>query len=110
MTQDATLAHRRTGSGPLRMLLLHGFSDLGACWDPFINRHRDLGGILAVDARGHGRSPLPAGRIGPRQQAADHAATLRNMEIKRPLIVIGQPWERSPRSRWPPTIPTSSRR
>jgi pimeloyl-ACP methyl ester carboxylesterase len=89
MTLDATLAHRRTGAGPLRVLLLHGFSDSAACWDPFINRHRDLGGILAVDAGGHGRSPLPAGRVGPRQQATDHAATLLDMEINRPLIVIG---------------------
>jgi pimeloyl-ACP methyl ester carboxylesterase len=90
MSPVATLlAWRRYGAGPIRVLLLHGFSDSADCWEPFARRHRDLGGMLAVDARGHGRSPLPDGGTGPLRQAADHATVLDQLDVTDPVLVIG---------------------
>jgi pimeloyl-ACP methyl ester carboxylesterase len=70
------------------MALLHGFSDSADCWTPFAARFADAGALLAVDARGHGRSALPAGGAGPRQQADDHAEVLRELGGE-PVVVLG---------------------
>ena len=67
------------GTGPARpggprVVLLHGFTQTGASWRPVAERLRALGPYepVAVDAPGHGGSPLPRG--GVRAAAADLAA------------------------------------
>ncbi len=67
------LAWRRTGPNP-RIVLLHGFTDAGCCWDPWLDAFG--GDVLTVDARGHGDSELPDGPISAAIQAADVAAVL----------------------------------
>jgi pimeloyl-ACP methyl ester carboxylesterase len=74
------------------VVLLHGFSDDADCWIPLLPEFAGLGGlggVLAVDARGHGASPLPAGPVGPAPQAADTAAVLEALRLARPVVLIG---------------------
>ena len=44
---------------PQRVVLLHGFTQNSACWEPFAGLVATLTGmeVVAVDAPGHGRSP-----------------------------------------------------
>ena len=95
------------GSSP-DVVLLHGFSDDADCWIPVLPELAGLGGVLAVDARGHGASPLPAGPVGPAPQASDTAAVLEALRPARPAVLIGHR-RAPPRLRiWPPNVPTWS--
>lgn len=70
------------------LVLLHGFTDDADCWAPLLPDLAAFGGVLAVDARGHGASALPPGPVGPAPQAADVAAVLDPLTT-RPAVVVG---------------------
>jgi len=56
---DATttsLAARSLGSSPYGRVFVHGFAQTGRCMGPFGDLLADSGGLLAVDAPGHGHS------------------------------------------------------
>lgn len=59
------------------VLFLHGFSDSGECWAPIAPFLANRWGLLATDARGHGRSGLPDGPAGPESMAEDAASALK---------------------------------
>ena len=58
------------------LVLMHGFTDSAACWDPIVPALRKRTGVVAVDARGHGESGLPEEPVGPAVQAGDVARVL----------------------------------
>lgn len=70
------------------LVLLHGFSDDADCWAPLLPDLAAFGGVLAVDARGHGASSLPPGPVGSAPQAADVAAVLDPLTT-RPVVLLG---------------------
>ncbi|MFB9678993.1 alpha/beta fold hydrolase [Streptosporangium vulgare] len=74
---------------PPALLLLHGFTDSAACWEPVVPALAGYGCIVATDARGHGDSGLPEGPVGPRQHAADQALVLDDLGVSEPVVVIG---------------------
>jgi len=83
--------HGSTGAPPA-LLLLHGFTDSAACWEPVVPALAGMfpaGGVIATDARGHGGSALPEGPAGPRQHAADQALVLDDLGVTEPVVVIG---------------------
>lgn len=55
----------------VHIVLLHGFSDSGRCWSPWLPFFDRFGEVTAPDARGHGGAPLPAGPFGVAQHVAD---------------------------------------
>ncbi len=71
------------------VVLLHGFSDSAACWQPLIPALARHGGLLTVDARGHGHSGLPEEPVGPGPHAGDVAAVLDELNPPEPTTVIG---------------------
>ncbi|MEU4833514.1 alpha/beta hydrolase, partial [Streptosporangium sp. NPDC023615] len=71
------------------LLLLHGFTDSAACWEPVVPALAGYGGIIATDARGHGGSGLPEGPVGPERHAADQALVLDDLGVTEPVVVIG---------------------
>jgi pimeloyl-ACP methyl ester carboxylesterase len=69
------VAWARTSERP-DVLLLHGFTDAAACWEPVASALADRWGVLATDARGHGESGLPEEPFGRMAHARDAAFVL----------------------------------
>ncbi|MEU8074722.1 alpha/beta hydrolase [Catellatospora citrea] len=85
--RTAHLAWERHGGEP-GLLLLHGFSDSGACWDPVLPALTAHTGAITLDARGHGSSGLPEEPTGTAANAADAALVLDGLGLP-PVVVIG---------------------
>lgn len=85
--RTAHIFWRQYGEDPT-ILLLHGFTDSGACWEPIIPALQPFGGILTLDARGHGESGLPPDPYGAADQAKDAAAVLEDRGL-RDVVVMG---------------------
>jgi lipase len=69
------------------VVLLHGLTDSSACW-PSV-RHRYPGRpVVALDARGHGGTPLPDEPFTVAALAADAAQALRALDLG-PALVVG---------------------
>jgi pimeloyl-ACP methyl ester carboxylesterase len=69
------IAWYRTGQPP-RLLVLHGYTDSAACWEPLLRSSGDRLPALALDARGHGSSGLPERPFDSADMAADAATVL----------------------------------
>ncbi len=77
------------GAGGVPVLALHGVTDSGACWTPVLDAWADQRAVVTVDARGHGRTPLPPdGRLQISRLAADAAAVVRDV-VGRPVVAVG---------------------
>jgi pimeloyl-ACP methyl ester carboxylesterase len=85
--RTAHLSWKRHGGEP-GLLLLHGFSDSGECWNPVLPRLTAVTGAVTLDARGHGESGLPEEPTGTAANAADAALVLDALDAG-PLVVIG---------------------
>lgn len=75
------LHYRVGGSGP-PLLLLHGFTGIGADWAPFIPALARTNMIVAPDLRGHGGSTNPTARFDHREAARDILALLDQLGLK----------------------------
>lgn len=70
------------------VLLLHGVTDSAETWDPVARRLAGDRLVVAVDARGHGRTPLGEGPFTIASLAVDAAAVLRHV-VDGPAFVVG---------------------
>ncbi|WP_372595025.1 alpha/beta fold hydrolase [Actinotalea sp.] len=70
------------------LVALHGWTDDGACWSPSIARWVGGREVLTVDARGHGRTPLPEEPFTIAALAGDVAAVVAEV-LGRPTVVVG---------------------
>ncbi len=77
----------RTGGDKPQVLLLHGLTDTGACWNPVIEALKADYDCIAPDARGHGLSDAPAQGYSPEDHAADAAGLIQALGLKRPVVV-----------------------
>ena len=78
------LHYHRTGGDKPPLVLCHGFSDNALCWTRVA---RDLEGaydVIMVDARGHGQSEAPESGHDYATRAADLAAFIRALGLRRP--------------------------
>ncbi len=83
------VAWDRYGIGPgVPLVALHGWSDSGACWAPSIPAWARGRTVLTVDARGHGRTPLPAEPFTIASLASDAERVIRAV-LGRPAVVVG---------------------
>src|SRR6185437_12680183 len=62
ISNDLRQHYYRTSAGGEKpsLLLLHGFSENGLCWSRVARALEDDYDLILLDARGHGRSDLPA--------------------------------------------------
>ena len=83
------IAFIRWGGGAgVPVLLLHGVTDSAECWGSVV-RHLAVGRpVVAVDARGHGRTPLGDEPFTIGALASDAAEVLRTV-VGRPALVVG---------------------
>lgn len=79
--------YRTGGSGPKRaMLLLHGITDNGLCWQRIAADLADRYDIVMADARGHGASDRVAEDYSVPLLAADAAGVIRGLALERPVV------------------------
>jgi pimeloyl-ACP methyl ester carboxylesterase len=79
------LHHRDTGAGRPVLLLVHGWGGDSRAWTPLrFPGHR----VVAMDLRGHGRSPVPPGGYRPADLAGDLAALIDRLGLA-PVVAVG---------------------
>lgn len=80
--------YRSGGEGP-PVVLLHGITDSGLCWPRVSQSLADRYDIIAVDARGHGKSEKPDdGKAYAREEhAKDVAGLIESLGLDKPAIV-----------------------
>jgi pimeloyl-ACP methyl ester carboxylesterase len=74
--------YETTGQGT-PLLLLHGFTQTGRMWDPFVPALAEHYQVIVPDLRGHGGSTNPSGQFTMRQSARDVFALLDRFGIDR---------------------------
>lgn len=84
-----TLACRQAGSGPVRVVLLHGFPEAAFIWDGVMQALAPAIGCLAPNLRGYAGSSAPTGvdDYRPRALVADVAALLAALGAPIDLLV-----------------------
>lgn len=77
------LAHQLTGPGPgaPTVVLLGSLGSDRSMWDPQVRTLSDQVNVLAVDLRGHGESPVPAGPYTVADLAGDVLALLDTLAL-----------------------------
>ncbi len=84
-----TLAHRRWGLGPPRVLLIHGLGEGGFAWDAFVSHACEGLAGISLDLRGHGDSPWdPLQRYGTCALAADVLRLIDSLDL-RAIVLVG---------------------
>ncbi len=79
----------RTGSasdGKPAMLLLHGITDNGLCWQRVALDLQDRFDIVMTDARGHGKSDRLGGEFSVPLLAEDAAGVIRGLGLDKPVV------------------------
>ncbi|WP_203669446.1 alpha/beta fold hydrolase [Cellulomonas pakistanensis] len=69
-------------------MLLHGLTDSSTCWPTVLPRYAGARPVVALDARGHGGTPLPDEPFTVGALAADAAEALRALDLG-PALVVG---------------------
>lgn len=82
-----TIYYERTGSNKPPVVLVHGLSDSGECWQPVIDILQQEYEIMTWDAPGHGRSDVPrAGYTLDRYLDTLHDLIL-SLNIDKPILI-----------------------
>lgn len=79
--------YHRTGGNGMQVVLAHGLTDNGACWQRLVD---DLGpgyDCIMPDARGHGQSSAPDDGYSFEEQAGDLIALIEALELDRPALI-----------------------
>ncbi|MFM1960766.1 MAG: hypothetical protein RL588_2283 [Pseudomonadota bacterium] len=80
--------HRTGGSGP-PLVLSHGLTDNGLCWNRLAEALASDFDVIMLDARGHGASSPPGARgISPETPARDLAEAIRGLGLSK-VIAMG---------------------
>src|SRR5208282_194052 len=85
-TEGATIHVRVGGQGPA-VVMLHGFGDSGDMWSPLAHDLISDHTVVIPDLRGMGLSSHPKGGYDKRNQAADIAAILDQLDIRQADLV-----------------------
>ena len=81
------------GSSPT-VLLVHGFPDTSAVWDPMVERLADSFHVVRYDVRGAGQSDVPVDRSGYALEllAEDMVAVVAATSPDRPVHLVAHDW------------------
>lgn len=86
-TNGITTFYRRSGGAGPPVVLLHGLTDNGACWTRLARSLEADYDLVMPDARGHGRSTVPASGYSPEERAADVIGLIDALGLDRPVLV-----------------------
>lgn len=77
----------RTGGEKPPVLLLHGVTDNGLCWERVARVLAPDYDVIMPDARGHGLSDAPQADLSTERLAEDAAALLQTLDLQHPHLV-----------------------
>ncbi|MAT99829.1 MAG: hypothetical protein CL608_22030 [Anaerolineaceae bacterium] len=88
VTDDLKIFYHRhiDGGGKTPLLLLHGYTDNGRCWQRAANDLADQYDVIMPDARGHGRTQGAVQKFSYQQLAQDVQAVIEGMGLERPFL------------------------
>ncbi len=91
---DLPLAVWQTPQIGPTVVLVHGFPDTHAVWDPVVQRLRDRFHCVTYDVRGAGESGVPdrQGEYAVRHLVADLAAVMNAVSPDQPVHLVGHDW------------------
>lgn len=81
------LHYYRTGGAKPPLVLAHGITDSGLCFDRVARALEDDYDLIMVDARGHGHSDKPESGYSPTDHAADLAGLIDGLGLDRPGVI-----------------------
>ncbi|WP_411963935.1 alpha/beta fold hydrolase [Haloferax sp. YSMS24] len=85
-SNGVALQYYRTGEGP-PLVLAHGFTDNGRCWEPLIADLAADYDVVAYDARAHGRSDAPETGYAIEDRVADLVGLVDALELDDPILL-----------------------
>jgi len=86
-TNGIQMHYRRSGGDKPPFILAHGFSDDGGCWPLVADALVDRYDVIALDARGHGKSSDPSEGYGSAEYAADYAGLIIGLGLVKPILL-----------------------
>jgi N-formylmaleamate deformylase len=88
IAKDLRQHYYRTSAGGEKpaLLLLHGFSENGVCWSRVARALEDRYDLILLEARGHGRSDLPATNYSQETLTQDVIAFIAALNLERPFL------------------------
>jgi len=81
------LHYHRTGGNKPPLVLAHGLTDNGLCWTPIAQALEADYDLIMLDARGHGRSDVPAQGYTDADHAADYAGAIQALGLTKPALL-----------------------
>lgn len=81
------LHYYRSGGHKPPIILTHGITDSGRCWPRVTEALAADYDIIAVDARGHGKSEKPERGYAREEHAKDVAGLIEALELSRPAVM-----------------------
>ncbi len=79
--------HVVTGAGPLPVVFVHGLACAHSDWDAQVRTLSTSHQTVAVDLRGHGRSPGTAAECSIERYGADVAEVMRSLDLSAAVLV-----------------------
>src|SRR5262245_46476982 len=86
-TDTIKLHYTRTGGSKPPMILLHGLTDLGRCWEPVAGVLQGYYDVIMVDARGHGLSGVPETDYAWLSHAEDVRRVIEGLQLEKPIVM-----------------------
>lgn len=77
----------RTGGEKPPVVLLHGVTDNGLCWERVAQALASDYDVIMPDARGHGLSDAPEADLSTQKLAEDAAALIQALDLQRPRLI-----------------------
>jgi pimeloyl-ACP methyl ester carboxylesterase len=84
---SARIHYQRTGRPGRPLILLHGLTGNGACWNPLARSLEAEFDVVMPDARGHGRSSAPLDGYGYDDHASDVIHLIRELGLAAPVLL-----------------------
>ncbi len=81
-----SLHYHRTGGDKPPMILLHGITDMGLCWEDVAHSLEADYDIIMPDVRGHGSSDIPESNDTFEPLVEDANALIQALEIEDPIL------------------------
>lgn len=87
LTNGIRIHYYRSGGDKPPVVMTHGITDSGRCWPLVSAALMPDYDLIAVDARGHGKSEKPESGYARQDHAADVAGLIRALELDRPALI-----------------------